>query len=167
MKILLGIVLLVLFSTSVTGQNLKALDEKYGFKEAKFEMPFSSFKNLEKVNPQSPEYHSIYYEMASEEGKKMYDKMMENYYKVNATDLHIGDFSLNKICYNFYKGQLFEIEISVSKGLSNTEGVLKVLETAYGKADKQGENYIWEGEKVSMSYKLNEYHTGGTISMKC
>ena len=89
---------------------MKALDEKYGFREAKFEMSLNSFKNLVEIEPNS------------------------NYYESPTENLKIGEYDLYSINYLFYKGQLSSINI-VIKGSTNRDGVLKILQIAYGDGD--------------------------------
>jgi hypothetical protein len=155
-----SILLLLIIPIVVIGQNLKALDEKNGFREAKFGMSPSSFKKLEPVKmitlkglgyleSKGTTSHSISFE------REYYDKDV---------DLHIGDFPLDYVEYYFYKNILVSIEIKVSNGFTNQNGVLNVLETAYGKGVLQKYNlgrdlyYIWEGEEIAMSYTLiSEY----------
>jgi hypothetical protein len=122
--------MLVLTLTSFS-QNLKSLDEKYGFREAKFEMPYDSFKNLTEVET--------------------------GWYKSTDENLKLGDYILDAVVYNFYKGQLAAIAIQ-TKGYSNSRGVLKILQAAYGKGYQSNqfiEEYYWFGKKVIMSYNQN------------
>jgi hypothetical protein len=131
MKTLSMIILLFIVPIVVKGQNYKALDEKYGFREAKFGMPFHSFKKL----------------------VMSYDQYIDSLYEVTDADLHIGDYTLDKISYKFYKGQLYLIKIIVNKDYINTLGIIKVLEKAYGKANWPRNDYCeWKGEKVTMTF---------------
>lgn len=128
------IVCSLLFSISTLAQkgNLRALDEKYGFKSAIFEMPLSSFNNLEFI----------------EEGHNT------KVYSCN-DDLKLGDFDLFNVSYFFYKERLSAVSIS-TKGLINSRGVLKVLQSAYGNGYKDNpyiEDYFWNGAKVIMTYE--------------
>ena len=155
MKTILLISVIILFSLTTIGQNLKALDDKYGFREAKLEMPISSFKNLELAIGSLEDYPN------------------EKSYKVLNCDLHIGEYDLDGIDYWFYKGQLSSIQITISKGYSNQDGVLKVLEAAYGKGVYKknslgDEIYTWDGEKVSMTYTLgSNYMPEGDLQISC
>jgi hypothetical protein len=133
----------VLFCFISQGQNLKALDDKYGFREAKLEMPVSAFKNIE--------YHWKVIEESLPDEKT---------YTVEDAELKIGDYSLDEIEYVFYKGYLMTIDIEVSEGTFNQEGVLKVLEAAYGKGIEKTANgfrtsYSWQGGKVSMYFYID------------
>ena len=158
MKTVLLISIFILSYLFSFGQNLKALDDKNGFREAKFGMAPSSFKNLEIVKATpivglSGEKKDINYH-------KLYPVKGEYYDK--EVDLHIGKFPLDYVEYHFYKDKLVTIEIKVSEGLTNQNGVLEVLETAYGKGvfDKNEEKWhpitycTWDGEKVKMVYTL-------------
>lgn len=155
MKAILLTSVFILFCLTRIGQNLKALDDKYGFREAKLGMPFSSFKNLELKSGDMDNFPN------------------QKLYKVTNVDLHIGDYDLDGIDYWFYKDQLCTIEIAVSKDYSNQQGVLKVLETAYGKGIfKKGsfgqDYYVWEGEKVRMDYSMgDDIEPTGDIQITC
>lgn len=136
MKNLIITLFLFLTPTILIGQSLKALDDKYGFREAEFETPLSSFKNLKKV-----------YEEPS--GLIHYNSTNEN--------LNLGNYVLDEIRYVFYKEQLAAVAIN-TKGESNSRGVLKILQDAYGNGyhvNEYIEEYDWFGEKVIMSYGQN------------
>ena len=166
MKTLSMILSFLIIPIVVIGQNLKALDDKNGFRKATFGMSPYSFKNLEQVmvqpliglkedrNPKNSKFYPVQGEY--------YDKDV---------DLYIGNFPLDYIKYYFYKNKLVTIEIKVrkGKGLNNQNGVLEVLETAYGKGvlkkvnntsavdNNSYSNYSWEGGKVKMKYTISEY----------
>lgn len=99
------IFLLLFLSITVKAQKNDVLDEKYGFRDAKFEMSFNSFKNLVKVE--------------------------KNLYKRTTEDLKLGNYKLDAVYYGFYKGQLYMILID-TKGDENSTGVLNVFQQAYG-----------------------------------
>jgi len=153
MKTILVTSLFLLLSFACFGQNIKALDDEYGFRDAKLEMPPDSFNNL--VLQESV------------------DELFPNakLYKLNNIDLHIGGYDLDDIADWFYKGELLTIEITVSKGFSNQQGVLKVLEAEYGKnvhkINIDGANtYIWKGKKVEMTYVMGDSrNTPGDIQI--
>ena len=131
--------MLVLTLTSFS-QNLKALDDKYGFREAKFEMSIDSIKNL------APTKES-------------------NCYKSTTENLKLGDYDLTEIVYIFYKGQLSSIMIKTN-GYINSRGVLNVLQSAYGKGYKSNEyieEYYWSGKKTIMVYDENSINHNATI----
>ena len=135
-KILFFMSAMLVLTLSSFGQDLAALDAKYGFKTAKFETPLSSFKNLTKFDE---EY---------------------NGYDVNNTDLHIGTYTIVDVSYYFVDNKLADIAISVTPNYTNVMGILKVLETAYGKAEKKEKvpdrniMYNWRGKNVYMSYEI-------------
>jgi hypothetical protein len=142
-KPLLLFLSLFIIPTSIFSQSLKALDTKFGFRDAKLEAPISAFKNIRKAP-------------TVVEGIPNTEQ-----YFVSNQDLKIGDFKIDAIDYWFYKGQLSSIEITVSEGYSNQLGVLKVLEAAYGKGvHKIGsfgqDSYSWRGEKVEMTYDMSD-----------
>ncbi|MGD0756205.1 MAG: hypothetical protein ABR927_14220 [Bacteroidales bacterium] len=142
-----------------SGQNLKALDDKNGFREAKFGMSASSFKKLEQMK-EPPLVGLDPSKNKNVDRTKLYP-VKGSYYDKDV-DLHIGNFPLDYVVYHFYKDKLVSIGIKVSQGLTNQNGVLEVLETAYGKGvfEKNDDKWhpityrIWEGEKVKMVYTL-------------
>jgi len=159
MKTALFVSLFLLNNLFSFGQNLKALDDKNGFREAKFGVSPSSFKNLEQVKT-TPIIGLDPEKSKNVDRTKLYPVKGEYYDK--DVDLHIGNFPLDYVVYHFYKDKLVSIGIKVSQGLTNQDGVLDVLETAYGKGvfEKNDDKWhpitysIWEGEKVKMVYTL-------------
>lgn len=159
MKTILFVSVLTLFCADSFGQEFKALDDKFGFRDVKLETPITSFKDCTRIP-------------LGDDLKKDFP----NYVGITPKnpDLHIGDFSLETVEYWFYKEQLLEIIIDVTLDYTNVEGVLKVLETAYGKPKKDIKVpdawvvYRWRGAKVSMNYeistKVSEYFQA-TISI--
>ncbi len=143
MKILPIFLLFIVIPITVIGQNIKSLDEKYGFREMKFETHFSSIKNLVKVE--------------------------EGFYKSTTENLKLGDYKLSEVTYSFYKDQLYIILIQ-TKGLINSRGVLKILQQAYGEGIQSNEyieRYYWDGEKTLMSYEQNSVTDDALIIMWC
>lgn len=143
MKTTYIICVLFLFSLRIFGQDVTALDNKYGFREARLESPVDSFNNLKLIGSNMDGFPD-----------------MELYYVPDA-DLHIGSSTLDNVSYWFYKDKLMMIEITVSSGSENKNGVLKVLEAAYGKAEPAesvngAEAFEWAGKKVLMSYNLGD-----------
>jgi len=139
-KLLYGLLLFSLitingFSQILSKSALTMLDIKYGFRDAKFEVPIDSFKNMIKIE----------------------DHGNSKFYISSAENLKLGDFDLEKIEYFFYKGELASILID-TKGLINSRGVLKILQTTYSnyrQPNEYIEYYWWFGNKVRMSYDEN------------
>ena len=128
MKIFLLTLAFILISLTGICQSVSKMDKKYGFKDAKFEMPLSSFKNLVEIVPNS----------------NIYESLTEN--------LKMGEYDLYSVNYNFYKNQLSSINI-VIKGKANREGLLKILQIAYGQGDKYFAGSVrWRGKEVYMSF---------------
>jgi hypothetical protein len=128
MKTVLFILAFILINLMGIGQSVSNMDKQYGFRDAKFEMPLSSFKSLFEIVPNS----------------NIYESLTEN--------LKMGEYNLYSVNYNFYKSQLSSINI-VIKGKSDREGVLKMLQIAYGQGDKYFAGSVrWRGKKVYMSY---------------
>jgi hypothetical protein len=135
MKKLLTIIGLLLITIISYSQSVTKLDEKYGFRDAKFEMPLNSFKNLEKFDDEF------------------------NGYTLNSSNLKLGEYTLKDISYYFYDNKLYNIVITVETGYSNQHGILDILEKAYGKGILKEPSdieqlYTWKGSKVKMTYDI-------------
>lgn len=159
---------------------LQPLDEKYGFQNAKFEMPFSSFKGLIEVpfekgffqnnqhkgNLKLGEYdlNDVWYstaKVATYEGKNLTPSLFkeatkvpfESYYQLKNENSKIGDYELEEVVYRFYKGLLSNIIIKVNR--RNSEGILNILCNAYGKGKDQAGSSAkyWMGKKVTLAYR--------------
>jgi hypothetical protein len=126
--------MLVLTLTSCS-QSIKTLDEKYGFRNAKFEMPITSFKNLKEysIEPTS--------------------------YIITTDDLKLDGYDLEYIEYGF-TDDYERLSNIIIQPLSSVDcaGVLKYFQKIYGAGQKlevagiEGENWNWIGEKVVLSY---------------
>jgi len=101
MKKITFIFLILVFPIVLIAQNLKALDDKYGFRGAKFETPIDSFKNLKEIET--------------------------NFYSSTSENLSIGEYSFDNVYYGFYKSQLYSV-IIMTKGYSNSRGFLSILQ---------------------------------------
>ena len=153
------------------GQNIKALDDKNGFREAKFGMSPSSFKKLESVkNVPLKGIDEAGYKSVPSNHVSHVSYEIEFYDK--DVDLHIGNYSLDKVGYWFYKNKLVTIEIYLGESRKDLYGILEILETADGKAvlkiDNFGEyHYVWQGEKVEMEYTPSYNYWRNTIRITC
>lgn len=152
MKTILFVSVITLVCVNSFSQEYKALDDKFGFRDVKLESLITSFKDCtrlpvgEELKTDFPNYIGI---------------------KPKNPDLHIGAFSLENIEYWFYKDQLLDIVIDVNLENSDVDGILKVLETAYGKAKKDVKVpdswivYKWHGTKAYMDYEIMNLKNGG------
>jgi len=135
-KVLL-VLILAFASGSIKAQDLKALDDKYGFRDMKFGTDISEYQTMSLV-----------------ESSK--DSLTKYYIKTDEK-LNIGKFDLKSINYGFYKGKLFFVYIK-TKGYINSRGVLATLEELYGKGYQSNQyidNYDWFGNLVVASYDEN------------
>jgi hypothetical protein len=142
-KVAMILSILTLFIANSFAQDEKALDEKYGFRTAKFESLKSTFKNLVVVEP--------------------------GWYKSTTENLTLGNYKLKRVAYNFYKNQLSCIVVEID-GLVNSRGILGILQSAYGKGYQSNEyieEYNWFGEKITMSYDENSITGDATIFISC
>jgi hypothetical protein len=152
MKTILFLSVFTLLCINSFGQDYKALDDKFGFRDVKLETPITSFKDCTRIP-------------LGDDLKREFP----NYVGITPKnpDLHIGTFSVESIEYWFYKDKLLEIIIEVTLDYENVDGILKVLETAYGKAKKVDRvpdswfNYKWQGNKVDMTYEIMKKKDGG------
>lgn len=146
--------LLLLCSTLLSqAQNLKALDEKNGFREMKFGSDIKEFPAMSPI-----EYES--------------DSLII-FYKLTDDKLKIGSHEVERITYGFYKDKFYLVMIKIN-GYSNSRGVLDVMTELYGKGDKSNryiEKYYWSGDAVWASYSENSitndamiYFSSKTIS---
>ena len=153
MKTILLLTIFILFGFTSFAQDLKALDNKYGFQEAKFEMPPSSLENLIPINALGDGFPDLKF-----------------YYKTNLGESTIGSSYIKRIWYQFYQDQLYEIKVDPDAH-SDPNEILGILETAYGKSrlvKKMSStqcSYIWEGEKVSLFYYINK--DSSALSLIC
>jgi hypothetical protein len=128
----------------VSSQKLKALDEKYGFREYQFGIDSTAIPNLKFV---------------TQEGNV-------KYYSKEDDKLNIGDAKLKTILYGFYKNKLYWVEIK-TEGLTNSRFLLSSLEELYGKGYKANQfmdNYDWFGKKVILMYEENSITGDASVS---
>jgi len=108
-KIIILIFLTTIFHTS-SSQNSSKLDEKYGFRNLKFETLIDSIKNLKLSD-------------SIDENLKVYNLINE--------DLNVFDLKVQEILYTFYKNKLYRVTI-ISKDVNNNWGFLNLLQKKYG-----------------------------------
>ena len=140
--------LIVIFSSVLVGQNrenkeagLKALDGQYGFLNIKLETPLSAFKGLIK-----------------QDGDK-------SCFKATQTELRLNKYKFETVYLTFYQDQITTIELE-TKGWNNTNGILGILQEAYGEGYKRVHfGYKWKGQKVWMNFAINESDGNGVLSL--
>jgi hypothetical protein len=129
MKTMVFFLVVLLIPFSIVGQDLKALDEKYGFRDIKLETPKSSFENLEEVTA--------------------------GWYKSASDNLVVdSNITLKEVQYYFYQDQLAIIKIDIGDGASMLKNL---IETAYGKGSpnnfyRQINVTEWSGKKVCLRF---------------
>lgn len=136
-------VLCALFAVSVFGQNLKKLDEKYGFRDAVFETDFTSYQDMALLE----------------------DGGDNKYYKRTSDALKIGEAELTEISYGFYKGKLASILLKTNS-LTDSRALLETLAAQYGKgwqANRYIQKYSWFAKKTTMSYDQNSATGAATV----
>ena len=129
MKYMVFFLGMLIIPISIVGQDVKALDEKYGFRDIKLETPKSSFENLEEVK--------------------------EGWYKSASENLVVdGNITLKEVQYYFYKDHLAIIKIDIGDGAYLFRNL---LETAYGQGNPN--NFYrnikvteWLGKKVCLRF---------------
>ena len=123
---------LIISCTFVHSQGtLKELDKDYGFRNAKFEMPITSFKNLKEYSIEPTTYI------------------------ITTDDLKLDGYDLEYIQYGFTEDyeRLSDITIQPD-GAVNCAGVLKYFQKIYGEGQKIDgiEGEMWVGEKATLFY---------------
>lgn len=140
------IAILITLSLNAASQNLKALDEKMGFREMKFGDSISKFDDLVGVE-YSNDSSSIYYIRTNDK-------------------LTIGSTEVS-LTYGFYKNKFYSVFIK-TKGYSNSKSILKTLIEMYGKgyqSNRYIDDFSWYGKKVSLSYDENSISGDAQVLM--
>lgn len=108
---------------------IQQLDEDYGFRNIKFETPFSSFKGL----IEDPSFG-------------------EGCYKLQNENLKLGKYELYQVCYRFYKGLLSDIFLWVYT--NNRDGIEDIFQHTYGEGEYESSfgGRSWMGKKVTIKY---------------
>lgn len=138
MKVLLSIALLTISAMAHAQDKSakpspKALEEKYGFRDAQLEADTSAFRDLVLVekNKNDQLYH------------RSGDKMT------------VGDAQLDEIAYFFHRGKLSSIKIG-TKGYTNSKALLNALRAQYGFGERPNqymEKYSWSTKRVLLVYE--------------
>jgi hypothetical protein len=134
MKILLLVLLLLPYGAFA--QNLKALDQKNGFRDLVFGADSTALVGREKLPTKNPSA-SIYNRPTDE--------------------LRIGGAELQSINYFFYRGKFSDVYIK-TKGLTNSRALLSALEATFGKGYQSNrfiKDFDWFGRIVTMNYEEN------------
>lgn len=141
-------ILLILISIQSAAQNIKALDDKYGFREMKFDDSITKFDDLVPLDYSNDSTKILY--------KRSNDKLT-----IGATEV--------TIYYSFYKNLFDALTINV-KGYENCEDILNTLEGMYGKGHQSNryiKDFTWIGKKVLLSYDYDSVNNEATIYMFC
>lgn len=124
-------------------QNVKALDQKNGFRDLTFGVDTLAIAQRMQEPTKNP-------------NTKIYSRPTD--------ELKIGAAELKDIYYYFYKNQLSDIIIH-TKGLVNSKAMLAALQANYGRGEQYNrfiENYNWAGRVVTMNYDENSI-TGDAV----
>jgi hypothetical protein len=146
MKILL--LCLCLLPGLVFAQGKKALDEKYGFREMKFESDVSAYPDLVKLPVEDANGPQQLYTRPSDQ-------------------LKVGDATLSAIVYEFYNGKLATVTLE-TVGTNNTIALQDALRAQYGPgypALKFTDEVLWTSSKVRMYYRRNSISGDGRVRM--
>lgn len=133
--LLLAVCLLVVCNKQPTGLDL--LDEKNGFRDAKFGRDLKEFQNMVFIG-----------------GKGN----IKNYMRTT-DNLTIDNEKIDKIEYGFFKNKLYQVFIT-STNTTAGMSIRMTLERAYGKPTKENKplkyeaeaTSLWEGKKVKLAY---------------
>ncbi len=124
-----------------------ALDEKYGFRDLKFETDTSAVEGLT-VGEATP---------------------LRLVAQREADSKKVGAATLNKIDYAFYQGKLYEVTL-VTKGLTNSHALREVLESQYGEGalvSAAGQDRNWDGKLVRLTYREDPAFHNATVRFTC
>lgn len=122
---------------------LAALDEKRGFRDAKFGMTVKQFRGLSKPK--------------REAGLAVYTRSTDS--------LTIGSGKLFLIRYGFKDGRLVAVFLD-AYGDENSNAVLNALQAAYGPGEQENQfirEYKWNGEKVIMTFSQPPLRRNSTV----
>lgn len=121
-----------------------ALDEKYGFRDVRFETDTTQIKDLKAIERKGN--RTVF---------------------VRPTDSNkVGDAKVARITYGFYKGQLADV-ILTTKGIESSRALLAALEGQYGSGiavATGSQDKVWNGQRVRMTYVVDAFYNA-TIKM--
>jgi hypothetical protein len=123
----------------------RALDEKYGFRDVRFETDTTAITGLKLL---SRDKETSFYLRPSDSKK-------------------IGEAELNTIVYAFYKGHLMCVMLK-AKGEENATTLLDVFTAQYGAPQKTGAylvKYQWDGQKSYIMYESSKANGETTIRL--
>lgn len=125
--------------------SLKALEEKYGFRDARLEADTTALAGLELTD--------------------VTQNVRE--YARPADAKSIGAAQLEAIRYLFYKGHLATIALT-TEGASNSQALLAALRAQYGAGDKTNpyrQHYVWSTKSVLMTFDQNSAVGDGKVTI--
>lgn len=129
--------------------NDNPIDQKYGFRDYKFETDISQFPNIILAGA-------------------IKDSLVK-YYIDPSEKLTVGQYELEEIIYGFYRGSFFSVQYT-TKGYSNSRGLLSALNQLYGpgnQSNKYLENYMWEGNLVRAIYEESSITHDALVLIAC
>lgn len=129
--------------TTPASDNLRQLDDTYGFRDVKFETSVSALRNLVLVDATS--------------NTKIYRRTTDSY--------QVGQAQAASILYYFYKGKLITVRLT-TQGDTNSRGMLEAFTELYGpgyQANDHLEKHVWQGKKVYLGYEQNTLTNNATI----
>jgi hypothetical protein len=137
MKSTLYFLLLMLGAGTVAAQeaakpSTAALDDKYGFRDARFETDTTAFKDLHRMsgNPSG----------------------IEAYWRDSAPQT-IGEAHIKETAYFFYKGKFLGVLLTTD-GASDSQALLRALNASYGDGKAiSAYQFEWVTKRVAMSFR--------------
>lgn len=138
-----SLLLLIIVQTfAVTGQDIAELERRNGFKDLKLGMPLDSVKGEIKLKKE-----------LKEQGE-----FPSRLYSVEHPDFaSIGEIPISKVEFKVYKDIVYQIHVVTDKD----PRLMKALESIYGRADYdlKKETYFWKGQTLILkfsSYSRNQ-----------
>ncbi|GAB3223262.1 hypothetical protein GCM10027346_02100 [Hymenobacter seoulensis] len=133
----------LLASAQTATPDIATLDERYGFRGARFESTVNKYKDL----------------VLAENGGDT------KFYRRTSDVKTLGEGELSSIRYGFYRGRL-AVVILETKGSRNSHHVLEAIRGAYGPGVQRNpyqSRYGWNGKTVTLSYDENAASNDATI----
>jgi len=144
---LLTLPLAPLLAQNTPSPSLRALDETYGYRGARFETDTSAFHDLA---------------LAETAGQT-------RYYRRTGEQKTLGEGEVADITYGFYRGKLSVILLK-TQGLANSHAVLEALRQKAGPGTQSSpfaQRYSWSTKRVHMSYDENALSNDAVIVLTC
>lgn len=149
--------LILLFPRFLVAQSdqLKKLDDKYGFKTLKFEMSKDSilpFNRNVDVTTSGDKKDSV-----------------STYFLFDEKFKSLGDANIESVAISFYKDRLYLV-VAFFKGTDNFNRVSEILRGQFGvpkQPNRYLDQFVWEGDRVLLNFDKNPVKKDSSMQLKC